>query len=858
VNATRGEARPLRGEFASAISSGRGIATLVVLIAACGSDPPPVEVASGRLVAQIYPQPPRIALVLDGNEVWSTRAGEQKDGKHPPHGFAAIGSVAADVEMQFGSFKFTELVDSEVWQPVQRLTDITPTATGASFGFEIGGQPAGTGELTFVAATRSGPDPDAAGFARHVRIRLVADAADRIQLGAELADGEHTLGLGGQSFDIDHRGETVPLWVQEDGIGKFPDADDDFQGVWFLTGRKHSTHTPMPMMLSSRGYAVALDTDARVIFDLGEAKGDAARFETWDRTLDFQIFVGDGPRDTATAGTAARDALGHMVAWAGKQPERPPIAIFAPWVDALFGSANVRRVATALRDNQIAASAIWTEDWRGGVDGALGYELEEDWRVDLTLYPDFEQLADDLRGTGFQFLTYHNTFIDSTADISDEAIANGYAIHDGSGATYSFTGVKFNPATMLDLSNPAAVTWAKGVMGEARTIGSDGWMADFAEWLPTDAALDSGESALAVHNRYTVEWARFNRELFASPITNRPPPIWFMRSAWLHSQPEVQVMWPGDQQTDFSDGDGLPSVIPIGVNLGLAGFPYFGSDVAGYMSQGTVPTTNELFHRWVTFGALSPVMRTHHGRSARDNVQWEHDAQTIAHFRRWTRLHMQLVPYQWGMVASYERDGLPLMRLVALEYPDEDWAWTILDEYLLGDRILVAPVQVEGATSREVQLPAGDWYPLLGGAAVSGTITASAAITEIPAYVPAGSLLVLYPDGVDTVLDAPGAATAVTAATVADDREIWLYPGTPLEPAHASWNDEEGVTAAAQWTWTGRPEGAPPAQAMFNGTPVTVTGGKCTVVGDGTLEIGGGTLTISRGKPAATVTVLLR
>ena len=86
------------------------------------------------------------------------------------------------------------------------------------------------------------------------------------------------------------------------------------------------------------------------------------------------------------------------------------------------------------------------------------------------------------------------------------------------------------------------------------------------------------------------------------------------------------MIWAGDQQTDFSEGDGLPSVIPMGLNLGLAGFPYFGSDIAGYMSQGTTPTTEELFYRWTTFGALTPVMRTHHGRSARENYQWEHDA----------------------------------------------------------------------------------------------------------------------------------------------------------------------------------------------------------------------------------------
>ena len=279
------------------------------------------------------------------------------------------------------------------------------------------------------------------------------------------------------------------------------------------------------------------------------------------------------------------------------------------------------------------------------------------------------------------------------------------------------------------------------------------------------------------------------------------------------------------------------------------------------MSQGTVPTTAELFFRWTAFGALQPVMRTHHGRSATANFQWETDAGGTAHFRRWARLHMQLAAYQWGSVGSFDRDGLPLMRLVALEYPDEPWAWTAIDTYLLGDRVLVAPVQVAGATIRDLTLPAGRWFPLLGGTALDGGAhTVPAPVTELPAFVPAGALLVLYPDGVDTTHPAPALPAAVTTDAVGGDREVWLYPGTAARPTHATWNDEAGPAGAAQWTWTGRPEGAGAlTTALFNGAPVAVTGDTVTVVGDGTLELaGGGTLTIARGLPSASVLVRLR
>jgi sulfoquinovosidase len=834
----------------------------LVLSVACSDPPPPVEVSAGRLTARIYPEPARIALLVDGTEVWTTR-GDGTGGDGPPDGFAAIGTRSTTIEMQFGSFRFTENKNNETWQSIVGLANITETATGATFTLKGSDRDLGTGTLTFVTATRSGPDPDAAGYPRHVRIELTTPNAQRFALATPCDAKEHFVGLGGQSMDIDHHGETVPLWVQEDGIGKYPDPDDQYLGVWFLSGRKHSTHTPMPMLLSSRGYALAVDTDARAIFDLCDSHESSARYETWSNKLDVQVFVGD-----AGGGNAPADAFGHMIAWAGK-PARPPELIFAPWIDALFGSANVRRVANALRTAGVSSSVIWTEDWRGGGNSSTGYALHEDWKVDRALYPDFEALASDLHGMGFAFHTYHNTFIDQTADIYTEAVAGGYPIENADGTSYSFTGVKFTPSTLLDLTNPQAVSWAKDVMTQAITLGADGWMADFAEWLPTDATLFSGEDPMIAHNRYTVDWARMNKEMFATTPPGRPPGIYFMRSAWLHSQPEVQVMWAGDQQTDFSDGDGFPSVIPIGLGMGLAGFPYFGHDIGGYMSQGTVSTSEELFFRWTTMGALSPVMRTHHGRNVTTNVQWETNAATIAHFAKWSRFHMQLAAYFNGSIGSFERDGLPLFRFIPLEFPGDDWAWTAIDQYMLGDRILVAPILQEGATTREVRLPGTyPWYPLFGGAYIDhpladNTITATASRDEIPAYVPMGSILVLYPNGVDTVLPAPAMSSAMTLAETNNAREVWLFSGTAFNPAHARWNDTEGPVGTPNWTWTGRTPGPLPTSATFNGSAVTVTTvantATVTVSGNGMLEFaGGGTLTIARGGTAGQTVVRLR
>jgi alpha-glucosidase (family GH31 glycosyl hydrolase) len=105
------------------------------------------------------------------------------------------------------------------------------------------------------------------------------------------------------------------------------------------------------------------------------------------------------------------------------------------------------------------------------------------------------------------------------------------------------------------------------------------------------------------------------------------------------------------------------------------------------MSQFTVPTSEELWFRWVTLGALSPVMRTHHGRSAKDNWNWETDAAATAHFKRWATLHIRLFPYFARLTRQALESGLPMIRPLALAYPDFEPGWTSTDQYMLGDRI---------------------------------------------------------------------------------------------------------------------------------------------------------------------------
>jgi len=227
------------------------------------------------------------------------------------------------------------------------------------------------------------------------------------------------------------------------------------------------------------------------------------------------------------------------------------------------------------------------------------------------------------------------------------------------------------------------------------------------------------------------------------------------------------------------------------LNLGLGGIAIYGHDIAGYQNSVGSPTTKELYFRWTELGALTPVMRTHHGTEASQNWRFDTDAETTAHFARWSQFHAQLWPYLRSAAQAAFDHGMPIMRVLPLAYPDDPAVWTMTDEYLFGPSLLVAPVIVEGATSRNVYFPKGTWLPLDAGAPETGpaTISETLPLTEIGLYAPAGTIIPMLPDTLDTLM--PAAAPVVTLDQLRNDRFLRVFAG-----ANGQWTDLDGTTYA--------------------------------------------------------------
>jgi sulfoquinovosidase len=359
-------------------------------------------------------------------------------------------------------------------------------------------------------------------------------------------------------------------------------------------------------------------------------------------------------------------------------------------------------------------------------------------------------------------MTYANTFIVDGADVWEEAVAGDHLVKDRRGEDFLFLAPTLEESGLAELFRPETRAFVQRELEETIALGSDGWMADFAEWYPADprdVRPADGSDPQAAHHRYPLEWARVNRD--AVTASGRDDVVVFLRSGYTGSQGAASVIWAGDQRTTFDEDDGLPTIIPIMIGLGASGFPIVTHDIAGYVSATNPPASKELFLRWTALGALNPIMRTHHGRSAFANWRWSSDQETIAVFKRWADLHTRLFPLWYGLAFTASAFGHPIVRSPALHYPGDVRLHAVDDAYLIGDALYVAPVVTASTAARVVLLPEGGWYNFFGPddlIAGGGSVEVEVPLGEAAIFARAGAIVPMLPEGVESLRELSGSA----------------------------------------------------------------------------------------------------
>lgn len=670
---------------------------------------------------------------------------------------------------------------------------------------------------------------------------------------------ERLLGFGERFNAVDQRGNKLYVWTEEGAVGLGEKLGKLLDGVsWnpFLNGPT-TAYKPMPFFISSGGYGLLLETSARVEYDVAATDSDVLDITVWDRAFSWVLFYGPTPAEVVE----------RFTEWTGRATVPAPW-VFAPWNDAVYGSESVRTAARKLREEKIPTTALWSEDWQGGFwippinrKSAAYMIFPLRYKVDRILYPDAERVADDLHEQGFRWLSYFMPYILRNSREYREAKKKGYLLKNRRGGV-CFVLISWYLYGQIDLTNPEAREWYMSLLEENVKTGFDGWMADFGEYVPPGAVASNGETGLIHHNKFPLLWQEVNRELF-DRLRPDGDYVFFCRSAGVGSQKYAPVFWSGDSNTDFEKYDGLPSNLPAVISAGLCGLPLWAADIGGYMCLTTTGRDKEVFFRWTEFAALLPVMRTHHGTHPGRCWAYDSDRETLEHFRLYCRLHTALFPYIYGLAHEAARSGLPAVRHLVLEFPGDAESWGVENQFMLGDRLLVAPVIKRGATARSVYFPPGTWIDYWTGEEYGGPARryVDAPLGRLPLYVMSGRAVATLDAPVDTLaaaaegsglvgLDEALSTLRVTLYGAGEDR-VTLWDGTDVS---VSGGPGRGMDRTSIDVAGGEPSDGVPAEGLQpeekRSRPllgVAVSGGVTEVVvtGDGgakvaAASIGGG------------------
>lgn len=446
-------------------------------------------------------------------------------------------------------------------------------------------------------------------------------------------------------------------------------------------------YKPVPFYFSNRGYGIFMHTSAPTTADFGASYIGAQRLFMGDETMDFFIFFGE-PKDVLNAYTDVT----------GKSPMLP-LWTFGTWMSRItyFSQEEGLDIARKLRANKIPSDVIHFDTGWFGVDWQCDYEFAKD------RFKDPVAMLKSMKKDGFHTCLWQLPYFTPKNRYFRELVDGGMAVHNGNG-TLSYEDA------VLDLSNPKTVAWYQGKIANLIKQGVCAIKCDFGEAAPYDGIYASGKTGFYEHNLYPL---RYNKALWQAVRDNTPDHegvIW-ARSAWAGSQ-RYPLHWGGDAATNEIGSVGMLGDLRGGLSFGLSGFSFWSHDMGGFVTK----SPDDLYRRWLPFGFLSSHTRAH---GAPPTEPWLISESFTKAFRQSAEMKYKLMPYVYAQAKDCSERGLPMVRALLVEFPDDPGAWFVEDEYMFGSQILVAPM-LETGKSRTVYLPRGKWIDYQTGKVYEG------------------------------------------------------------------------------------------------------------------------------------------
>ena len=469
-----------------------------------------------------------------------------------------------------------------------------------------------------------------------------------------LAPGERIYGCGESFTSLNKVGQKVHLYVTDP---QGPETDGMYK--------------PVPFYFSNRGYGVFMHTSAPVTCDFGASYIGAQRLFMGDEQMDFFIFFGE-PKEILDAYTDVT----------GKSPMLP-LWTFGTWMSRItyFSQQEGLEIARQLRAHKIPADVIHFDTGWFGVDWQCDYQFAKD------RFPDPVAMLKQMRKDGFHVCLWQLPYFTPKNRYFSELVEGGMQVKNAMG------GMPYEDA-VLDLSNPKTVKWYQDKIGGLIDQGVAAIKCDFGEAAPFNGLYASGKTGFYEHNLYPL---RYNMALWNAVKEHSGEGVIWARSAWAGSQ-RYPLHWGGDAATNDI---GMLGDLRGGLSFGLSGFSFWSHDMGGFVTA----SPEDIYRRWLPFGFLSSHTRAH---GAPPTEPWLISESFTKAFRDCAEMKYQLMPYVYAQAKDCSNRGLPMVRALFVEFPQDPGAWYVEDEYMYGSQILVAPL-MESGNKRMCYLPKGKW-----------------------------------------------------------------------------------------------------------------------------------------------------
>ena len=512
------------------------------------------------------------------------------------------------------------------------------------------------GRILSQTAALSDADSTQVKYTPFCFVKRGSDNARRINPVFTLTADEMIFGCGESATGLNKAGQKVNLFVTDP---QGPETDQMYK--------------PIPFFMSNRGYGMFMHTSAPVTCDFGATYIGLNKMFMGDENLDLFVFFGE-----------PKYILDEYTDLVGK-PGMPPLWSFGTWMSRItyFSEKEGYDVAANIRKNKYPCDVIHFDTGWFDVDWQCDYKFSEN------RFQNPQQMLKDLRSQGFHVCLWQLPYFTPKNRYFSELIEKDMYVKNGNGE------LPYEDV-VLDFSNPETVKWYQDKLAGLLNIGVSAIKVDFGEAAPLNGIYASGKSGWYEHNLYPVRY-----DMAVSEITKKlhNENIMWARAAWAGSQ-RYPLHWGGDAATTNT---GLLGTLRAGLSFGLSGFSFWSHDMGGFVKS----TPEDLYCRWIPFGFLTSHTRAH---GAPPTEPWLYDSKRVQDvFRKSAEMKYRLMPYVYAQAKECTEKGLPMLRALFVEFPDDPGAWKVDDEYLFGSQILVAPLLESGMTGRTVYLPEGKW-----------------------------------------------------------------------------------------------------------------------------------------------------